>query len=104
MHNEALAQAEKDRAKIQQVVDGLNQRFAQSQKDYDNQIKEYVEDHLKIKDYEITYKEKVVGKILIPEPYPFGLFKTSDPSIKEFIESELLSNNTKLKIINNLYT
>ena len=38
LQNEALAQAEKDRAKIQQVVDGLNQRFAQSQKDYDNLV------------------------------------------------------------------
>ena len=53
---------------------------------------------------EITFKEKVVGKILIPEPYPFGLFKTSDPSINELIKSDLLSKKTKLKIINDLYT
>jgi len=53
---------------------------------------------------EIVYKEKVVGKILIPGPYPFGLFKTEDPNINEFITSDLLSDNKKLKIINVLYT
>jgi lycopene beta-cyclase len=37
-----------------------------SQKDYDNQIKEYIEKNLKIKNYEITYKE--VGAI--PLFYP----------------------------------
>ena len=37
-----------------------------SQKDYDNQIKEYVEDHLKIKDYEITYKEKGAIPLFYP--------------------------------------
>ena len=51
-----------------------------------------------IRDSEITYKGKVVGKILIPEPYPFGLFKTSDPSIKEFIEIELASERTLAKV------
>ena len=29
-----------------------------SQKDYDNQLKEYIEKHLKIKNYEITYREE----------------------------------------------
>ena len=53
---------------------------------------------------EITYKQKVVGKILIPKPYPFGLFKTNDPSINELIKGDLLSENIKLKIINVLYT
>ena len=38
LQEEALVQAEKDRVKIQQVVNGLNQRFAQSQKDYDNLV------------------------------------------------------------------
>ena len=37
-----------------------------SQKDYDQQIKEYIENNLKIKDYKITYKE--VGAI--PLFYP----------------------------------
>ena len=49
---------------------------------------------------EITFKEKVVGKILIPGPYPFGLFKIIHPNIKEFIKEDLLSRNIKLKIIN----
>ena len=38
-----------------------------SQKDYDNQIKEYIEKHLKVKNYEITYKEEGA----IPLFYPF---------------------------------
>ena len=29
-----------------------------SQKDYDQQIKDYIDKHLKIKDYKITYKEE----------------------------------------------
>ena len=49
---------------------------------------------------EIIYKEKVVGKILIPEPYPFALFKTVDPEINELIKGNLLSKETKLKIVN----
>ncbi len=49
---------------------------------------------------EIIYKEKVVGKILIPEPYPFALFKTIDPEIGELIKGDLLSKETKLKIVN----
>ena len=49
---------------------------------------------------EIIYKEKVVGKILIPEPYPFALFKTVDPEINELIKGDLLSKETKLKIVN----
>ncbi len=53
---------------------------------------------------EITYKEKIVGKILIPKPYPFALFKTINPDIEELIKGELLSNNIKLKIINVPYT
>ena len=38
LQNEALAQAKADRAKIEQVVYKLNQRFAKSQKDYDNLV------------------------------------------------------------------
>ncbi len=38
-----------------------------SQQDYDNQINDYIEKHLKIKDYKITYKE--IGAI--PLFYPF---------------------------------
>ena len=38
-----------------------------SQKDYDKQIKNYIDKHLKIKDYEITYREECS----IPLFYPF---------------------------------
>ena len=38
LQNEAIAQAGRDREKIQQVVNNLNQRFAQSQKDYDSLV------------------------------------------------------------------
>ena len=37
-----------------------------SQKDYDNQIKEYIEKHLKIKNYEITYKEEGAIPLFYP--------------------------------------
>ena len=37
-----------------------------SQKDYDNQIKEYIEKHLKIKSYEINYKEKGAIPLFYP--------------------------------------
>ncbi len=37
-----------------------------SQKDYDQQIKEYIEKHLKIKDYEISYKEQGAIPLFYP--------------------------------------
>ena len=37
-----------------------------SQKDYDNQIKVYIEKHLKIKSYEITYKEEGAIPLFYP--------------------------------------
>ncbi|MDA9710673.1 lycopene cyclase family protein, partial [Candidatus Pelagibacter sp.] len=37
-----------------------------SQKDYDNQIKEYIEKHLKIKNYEITFKEEGAIPLFYP--------------------------------------
>ena len=37
-----------------------------SQKDYDNQIKEYIEEHLKITNYEITYKEEGAIPLFYP--------------------------------------
>ena len=37
-----------------------------SQKDYDKQIKEYIEKHLKIKNYEITYKEEGAIPLFYP--------------------------------------
>ena len=53
---------------------------------------------------EITYKEKVVGKVLIAEPYPFALFKTVNPEIKELSSGDLFSNRIKLNIVNDRYT
>ena len=37
-----------------------------SQKDYDNQIKEYIDKHLKIKNYEINYKEEGAIPLFYP--------------------------------------
>ena len=37
-----------------------------SQKDYDNQLKEYIEKHLKIKNYEITYREEGAIPLFYP--------------------------------------
>ena len=37
-----------------------------SQKDYDEQIKNYIEKHLKIKNYEITYKEEGAIPLFYP--------------------------------------
>ena len=37
-----------------------------SQKDYDKQIKDYIDKHLKIKDYEITYREEGAIPLFYP--------------------------------------
>ena len=37
-----------------------------SQKDYDNQIKDYIENHLNLKNYKITYKEQGVIPLFYP--------------------------------------
>ena len=37
-----------------------------SQKDYDNQIKDYVENHLNLKNYKITYKEEGAIPLFYP--------------------------------------
>ena len=49
---------------------------------------------------EIFYNKIKVGKILIDQPYPFGLIKVVDPNIEEFENTELLANNKKCKILN----
>ena len=51
---------------------------------------------------EIFYNKVKVGKILIDQPYPFGLIKVVDPNIKEFENTELLANNKKCKILNSV--
>mgnify|MGYP007000457527 len=37
-----------------------------SQKDYDNQIKDYIENHLKLKNYKIIYKEEGAIPLFYP--------------------------------------
>ena len=48
---------------------------------------------------EIFYNKNKIGKILIEQPYPFGLIKVTDPNIKDFENKELLANNKKCKIL-----
>jgi folate-binding protein YgfZ len=48
---------------------------------------------------EIFYNKTKIGKILIEQPYPFGLVKVIDPNIEEFESKELLANNKKCKIL-----
>ena len=48
---------------------------------------------------EIFYNKIKIGKILIEQPYPFGLVKVIDPNVEEFKNKELLANNKKCKIL-----
>jgi len=48
---------------------------------------------------DIFYNNVKVGKILIDQPYPFGLIKVVDPNIKEFENTDLLANSKKCKIL-----
>ena len=48
---------------------------------------------------EIFYNKTKIGKILIEQPYPFGLVKVVDPNVEEFENKELLANNKKCKIL-----
>jgi len=47
----------------------------------------------------IKYKNHDVGKIMIDKPYPFALIKVVDPSLKEFINNELMCGKSKIKIL-----
>ena len=47
----------------------------------------------------IKYKDAEIGKVMIDKPYSFGLIKVVDPDLNEFIESELVCGNSKIKII-----
>ena len=51
---------------------------------------------------EIFYNKIKIGKILIEQPYPFGLLKVIDPNIEEFENKELLANNKKCKILKSI--
>jgi len=48
---------------------------------------------------EIFYNKIKIGKILIEQPYPFGLIKVIDPNIENFENKELLANNKKCRIL-----
>ena len=48
---------------------------------------------------EIFYNKTKIGKILIEQPYPFGLIKVIDPNFEEFENKELLANDKKCKIL-----
>jgi len=48
---------------------------------------------------EITFKNKVIGKILIAKPYPFALIKLNDPNLDVFINEDLFIDDNKIRII-----
>ena len=48
---------------------------------------------------EIFYNKTKIGKVLIEQPYPFGLVKVIDPNVEEFEDKELLANNKKCQIL-----
>ena len=47
----------------------------------------------------IKYKGSEIGKIIIGTPYPFGLIKILDPDLKEFVNLEVNSGTSKIKIL-----
>ena len=48
---------------------------------------------------EITFNNIKVGKILIDQPYPFGLIKVLEPNLEDFEDKILLANNKECKIL-----
>ncbi len=51
---------------------------------------------------EIFYNKTKIGKIIIEQPYPFGLVKVVDPNVEEFENKELVANNKKCKILKSI--
>ena len=51
-------------------------------------------------DSDITFNKINIGKVLINEPYPFGLIKLFDPNFSDFKNKEILADNKKVTIIN----
>ena len=51
---------------------------------------------------EITFNNIKIGKILIDQPYPFGLIKVLEPNLKDFKDKKLLANNKECKILENV--
>ena len=41
-----------------------------------------------------------IGKIIIDQPYPFGLIKVLEPNLEDFKDEILLANNKECKISN----
>ena len=51
---------------------------------------------------ELTYNDTIIGKIIIDEPYPFGLIKILEPDLKEFENKKLLANNKQCEILKSI--
>ena len=49
---------------------------------------------------ELTFKNSIVGKILINDPFPFALIKLFDPNFSDFKNQDLNSLNGKVRILN----
>ena len=47
----------------------------------------------------IKYKGNEIGKIIIDEPYSFGLIKVVEPNLNEFVNTELMCEKSKIKIL-----
>ena len=48
---------------------------------------------------EIFYNKTKIGKIIIEQPYPFGLIKISEHSLEELKNKQLLANTKQCKIL-----
>ena len=48
---------------------------------------------------EITFNNIKIGKILIDQPYAFGLIKVIERNLEDFIDKKLLANNKECKIL-----
>ena len=48
---------------------------------------------------EITFNDIKIGKILIDQPYPFGLIKIFEPNLEDFKDKVLLANKKECKIL-----
>ena len=48
----------------------------------------------------LIFNDKIIGKVLIGEDYPFALIKLYDPDFSEFKNKEIFAEKKKIKIIN----
>ena len=51
---------------------------------------------------DLVFNNIKVGKILIDNPYPFGLIKVLEPNLDEFENKILLANKKKCKILKSI--